>query len=85
MQGMPYDLYPSLEFILYRNAQEAISNAIRHGAATHIYITLQYAANQVTMEISNNGKKQIEPTAKGLGLSGREERSKVIGAASYNK
>lgn len=79
MQGMPYDLYPSLEFILYRNAQEAISNAIRHGAATHIYITLQYAANQVTMEISNNGKKQIEPTAKGLGLSGMEERSKVIG------
>ena len=67
IQGMPYDLYPSLEFILYRNAQEAISNAIRHGAASHIYITLQYAANQVTMGISNNGKRLIEPTTKGLG------------------
>ena len=33
---MPYELYPSLEFILYRNAQEAISNAIRHGSATQI-------------------------------------------------
>lgn len=79
IQGMPYDLYPSLEFILYRNAQEAISNAIRHGAATHIYITLQFAANQVTMGISNNGKRLLEPTVKGLGVSGMEERSKVIG------
>ncbi|CAN7453705.1 sensor histidine kinase [Paenibacillus sp. LjRoot153] len=79
IQGMPYDLYPSLEYILYRNAQEAISNAIRHGAATHIQITLHYAANQVTMQVSNNGTRVLEPTVKGLGLSGMEERIKVIG------
>ncbi|CAH1204830.1 hypothetical protein PAECIP111891_02622 [Paenibacillus allorhizoplanae] len=79
IQGMPYELYPSLEYILYRNAQEAISNAIRHGAATYVQITLQYAANQVTMQVSNNGTRQMEPTVKGLGLSGMEERIKVIG------
>lgn len=79
IQGMPYDLYPSLEFILYRNGQEAISNAIRHGAATQVQITLVYSTNEVAMHISNNGIVPAEPTVKGLGLTGMEERSKLIG------
>ncbi|OAS13569.1 sensor histidine kinase [Paenibacillus oryzisoli] len=83
IQGMPYELYPSLEFILYRNAQEAISNAIRHGAATYVGITLQYDANQVTMGVSNNGTTQFNPTVKGVGLSGMEERLKVIGGQLF--
>lgn len=83
IQGMPYELYPSLEFILYRNAQEAISNAIRHGAATSVQITLQYDANQVTMGVSNNGATHFDPTVKGVGLSGMEERLKVIGGQLF--
>lgn len=79
MQGMPYVLYPSLEFILYRNAQEAITNAIRHGSATQVLIQLTYESKQITMSISNNGKLPIERSVNGLGMSGMEERSKLIG------
>ncbi|MGO4272893.1 sensor histidine kinase, partial [Paenibacillus sp. TAF58] len=72
-------LYPSLEFILYRNAQEAITNAIRHGSATQVLIQLTYEPKQITMCISNNGKLPNERSRNGLGMSGMEERSKLIG------
>ncbi|KRE90497.1 hypothetical protein ASG89_09430 [Paenibacillus sp. Soil766] len=79
IEGMPYDLYPSMEFILYRNAQEAITNAIRHGSATQVHLVLKFTPHQVSMAISNNGKRASEPLVKGLGLTGMEERSKLIG------
>ncbi|MBP1961297.1 sensor histidine kinase [Paenibacillus aceris] len=79
IQGMPYVLYPSLAFILYRNAQEAITNAIRHGGATAVQIQLIYETKQITMNVSNNGKTPVGETIKGLGMTGMEERSKLIG------
>lgn len=81
--GMPYPLYPSYEFILYRNAQEAITNAIRHGEATEVTITLDYAPEELRMTVRNNG---ILPEAgakvrRGLGLQGMEERVRVVGGS----
>lgn len=79
IQGIPYVMYPSLAFILYRNAQEAITNAIRHGGATAVQIQLIYETKQITMNVSNNGKTAAGKTIKGLGMTGMEERSKLIG------
>lgn len=79
LEGMPYELYPSLEFILYRNAQEAITNAIRHGSATGVLIQLTYDSKLITMSISNNGNLPTQRSVKGLGISGMEQRSKLIG------
>lgn len=79
VQGMPYVLYPSLAFILYRNAQEAITNAIRHGGATKVHIQLIYERKQITMSVSNNGSLPSVQSVKGLGMTGMDERSKVIG------
>ncbi|MBA2937993.1 sensor histidine kinase [Paenibacillus sp. CGMCC 1.16610] len=83
IQGMPYVLYPSLAFILYRNAQEAITNAIRHGGATSVQIQLIYETKQITMSVSNNGRLPAVQTVKGLGMTGMEERSKLIGGQLY--
>jgi two-component system NarL family sensor kinase len=77
--GMPYPLYPSLEFILYRNAQEAITNAICHGAATEVQITLHFETKRIILYVSNNGSALSAATAKGLGISGMEERTKLVG------
>ena len=40
---------------LYRIAQEATSNAIRHGKAKHIRISLQAVSDRVRLEISDDG------------------------------
>jgi len=79
--GMPYPLYPSLEVGLYRNAQEAITNAIRHGGASEVAILVTYEPHQVTMEVSNNGEVPSNVERRGLGLSGMEERTALLGGS----
>ncbi|WP_284638856.1 sensor histidine kinase [Paenibacillus silviterrae] len=80
VKGNPMQLYPSLEIVLYRNAQEAITNALRHGRATLVDIQLSYEPSAVRLTVTNNG---IVPDPvrihKGLGLSGMEERAKLLG------
>ncbi|WP_422658528.1 sensor histidine kinase [Paenibacillus sp. EC2-1] len=87
-KGLPYPLYPSQQVVLYKNAREAITNAIRHGHADQVEVLLTYDDHEVCMEVSNNGEVAVEAhTAgnmpgigkQGLGLSGMLERTKVIG------
>ncbi|WP_372631477.1 sensor histidine kinase [Cohnella sp.] len=76
--GNPYPLYPSLEFVLYRNAQEAITNAVRHGGANAVEVELRFAEDQIAMNISNNGTEP-DRIAPGLGLKGMQDRLAVVG------
>ncbi|WP_379342804.1 sensor histidine kinase [Paenibacillus sp. GCM10027629] len=80
VEGLPYALYPSIEYVLYRNAQEAITNALRHGGATEVHILLRYEPDQIHMRISNNGSvPDSEQIRKGIGMRGMEERVHLIG------
>jgi PAS domain S-box-containing protein len=55
---------------LYRIAQEAVNNAIRHGHARRIIISLAHGRGGLTLSIVDNGKGigALSPTRKGLGL-----------------
>jgi signal transduction histidine kinase len=77
--GNPQMVYPSLEVVLYRNAQEAVTNAIRHGHANRVHIQVRYGLNTVEMDVSNNGKIPAYIERKGLGLRGMEERASMLG------
>lgn len=77
--GQPVPLYPSCEIVLYRNAQEAITNAIRHGRADEVDIQLRYEERSVTLRVSNNGEVPEGMNRKGLGVSGMEERTGLVG------
>ncbi|WP_281887931.1 sensor histidine kinase [Paenibacillus sp. YYML68] len=80
LSGMPRPLYPSVELILFRNAQEAVTNAIRHGGATQITFTLNYDADQMIMKVANNGRLPAGDTLiRGVGLLGMEERVRLVG------
>lgn len=78
LAGKPFPLYPSIEFVLYRNAQEAITNAVRHGGASTVKIELDFSENEVIMSITNNGKLP-ESVSYGMGLTGMQDRLAVIG------
>jgi two-component system CheB/CheR fusion protein len=41
---------------LYRIAQEAVSNAVRHGAADHIRITLSTDLDRFILQVVDNGR-----------------------------
>jgi signal transduction histidine kinase len=72
-------LEPELETALYRVAQEALSNCIKHARATDVEVTLGRTANCVTLRIHDNGQGgALDPAfaadASHLGLLGMRER-----------
>lgn len=79
IQGLARPLYPSSEFVLYRNAQEAITNALRHGGATTVHITLWFEQRLVRMTVKNNGALPPDQLVEGLGLQGMRERAVMLG------
>lgn len=76
--GIPYTLYPSMEITLFRNAQEAITNAIRHGDATEVHLMLQYEPDRLILEVSNNGKIPETLIAAGMGIRGMNDRASAL-------
>jgi two-component system CheB/CheR fusion protein len=61
---------------LYRIAQEAISNAIRHGKASRIKVLLQALQDQIRLEVSDNGNG-FHPSSNGDGVGLRTMEYRV--------
>jgi two-component system, LuxR family, sensor kinase FixL len=66
---------------LFRIAQEAVSNAIKHGRAQRIVITLRNLKGRIKLDISDNGNGLRKPPAnqKGMGLRIMQSRASMIG------
>jgi two-component system sensor histidine kinase UhpB len=85
-QGTPRRLDARQELGLFRIAQEALTNALRHAAATRVEITTSYAEH-FTLIIHDNGKGFSVPDRPGTfaqaghyGLMGMVERAEQMGA-----
>lgn len=62
--------------------REAVSNALRHGDATQVTVTLRPAGDNVMFEVADNGRG-FDPTTLahgGLGLGNFVERARELGA-----
>ncbi len=68
---------------LYRIAQEAIHNALKHGKAKRIQIIMQKKFDLAVLSIQNDGHaiSHIPPSMFGMGMRTMEYRSKMIGAS----
>jgi hypothetical protein len=66
---------------LFRIAQEAVSNAIKHGKATHIAIRLKKRHDRVSIMVVDNGSGLSEKNQKpkGMGLRIMQSRAGMIG------
>lgn len=73
VQGTPIDLPGDLQLTAYRIVQESLTNAQKHGHATHIDIKLAYAETELFLSIRNNGvlPAELKP---GFGLKSLQER-----------
>lgn len=81
VEGNPYALYPSQELILYKNAREAVTNALKHGHPESVNIVISYKDREVCMAVSNDGAlpETMPSETKGLGLTGMKERCALAG------
>jgi signal transduction histidine kinase/ligand-binding sensor domain-containing protein len=81
--GGELTLNPQVEEALFRIAQEALNNTLKHAHAHRVAISLNQTAQTVTLEIADDGTGFDPATARrsgGLGLRGMEERAAEIGA-----
>jgi PAS domain S-box-containing protein len=66
---------------LYRIAQEAITNAVRHGRASRVTLGLNRAGDGFELKVSDNGRGFRPPVStSGMGLRIMKYRAGVIGA-----
>lgn len=70
---------------LYRIAQEAIHNAIKHGMAQLIEVSLIQREGNMTLIVSDdgNGLGDQEGNVEGIGLQIMKYRARMIGASLY--
>jgi signal transduction histidine kinase len=66
---------------VYRIAQEAVSNALRHGAPSRLSVRLQRRGSDAVLEVSDDGVGFDPATVvRGSGLIGMAERAAALGA-----
>jgi two-component system sensor histidine kinase UhpB len=75
-------LPPEVETALFRIAQEALTNAIRHARATSVQVRLRRAAKLVTLEVRDDGvglaASQQPAIGEHLGIFGMRERARLL-------
>jgi signal transduction histidine kinase len=77
---------PSVELVVYRIAQEAITNALKHANPKHIQVKIHYSGRNIDVSIDDDGKGFMVPdrldqlAAKHCyGLLGMQERAEGVG------
>ena len=68
------------DLVVYRVAQEALTNAVRHARASRIALTLDHDDEFVTLSVSDDGRGLPDPLEEGAGISGMRERAMLIRA-----
>lgn len=82
----PCTFAPHLEVALYRIAQEALQNVVKHADASLVILRLDTASDSVRLVIADNGcgfdpsqPGSGSPTRPSYGMAGMRERTELIG------
>ena len=76
------ELPADVENSMYRIAQEALNNSLKHAEATNVSVNLHASNSQVELEIVDNGKgfeEGLDEDKGGMGLGNIRERSEALG------
>jgi two-component system sensor histidine kinase UhpB len=73
-------LSPDLELVIYRIAQEAVTNIVRHAGAARVEVVLRRAGGGVRLEVRDDGAGRRGAGGPGGGLRGVRERAVMVGA-----
>ena len=76
-------MHEEMETHLFRIAQEAVNNAMRHASCKHIHIRLQQQGTEGVLVIEDDGKGlpklKSGKVSKGIGLRVMEYRAEIVG------
>jgi signal transduction histidine kinase len=74
----------TIETAVFRIVQEALANVAAHSGATSVRVRLARVANQVQVEVEDNGRgfatrEPADPKRRQLGLVGMADRARLVG------
>lgn len=80
----PVRMPPQVETAIFRIAQEAVNNVVRHSGATHASVTLDQQASLVQLRVEDNGvgfdsNRPRNGHDSSFGLLGMKERAALLG------
>jgi two-component system sensor histidine kinase UhpB len=79
VDGDFFDLGDDAQLVVYRVAQEALSNAARHADAAHVAVKLRRDAGGVELTIADDGRGfAFAESESGLGIGGMRERALLV-------
>ena len=74
-------LSPQTELVIYRVAQEALTNVARHSGSDHAELRLQPNDGELVLTVRDHGTGLPAGRAPGSGIRGMRERAGLVGAA----
>lgn len=74
-------LGPNVELVLYRVAQESLTNIARHSGASQVLLDLSRNGHSVVLRVADNGRGFEQPHLEGGGLRGIRESALIVGGA----
>jgi two-component system sensor histidine kinase UhpB len=74
-------LDPDVELVLYRVAQESLTNVARHSGATEVLLALEHDTDNVVLRVVDNGCGLDGRPVEGGGLRGIREGALIAGGA----
>ena len=79
VEGDFTDLSDDAQLVVYRVAQEALSNAARHSGAARVAVTLRRDAKGVELTVADDGRGfAFAESERGLGIGGMRERALLV-------
>jgi len=77
-------LMPHIETMIYRLAQEALHNVVKHARADRVDVVLERTSDSLSLIVEDNGvgfePSQAYTVGQGFGLIGMRERAALVGA-----
>jgi two-component system sensor histidine kinase UhpB len=74
------ELPADVQIVVYRVAQEALSNAVRHAEAEHVSVELDREGDEVRLAVADDGHGfAFDRIGTGLGIAGMRERALLVG------
>lgn len=81
LEGPLPELPSDVELAIYRIAQEALTNALRHARSPEVTVSLTRVGGDLLLSVRDYGEGLPEHVVAGGGLTGMRERAMLIGAA----
>jgi signal transduction histidine kinase len=81
----PRDLPNAVDTAAYRVLQESVTNVIRHAGPARVTITVAYGADDLEIQVADDGRGQPERSggdgdaSEGRGIAGMRERAALLG------